>query len=324
MMQSHAVDISFVIVSWNVADLLAACLKSITTELEAAELTGEVLVVDNASSDQTLRMLYDQFPWVRVIANRGNAGFARANNQGFAAATGDLVFILNPDTVLKPGALQRLVALLKQHPEVGMVGPKLIYGNGELQMSSARLLPTLRSAVISDALSLYTLPLVGRWLIRYVSPYDYERTQEIEAISGAAMLVRRTVLHVVGGFHEAYKHGGEDLELCLRFREHGQKIYYVHDALIVHYAGQSSKQDLVRVVPQAILSKQHYFQRCQGQLQATLFRLIIQSLYVPKLLLFSMIRLLRGHEKLQALETNLKIAGILLTWRGKDFPTKVW
>lgn len=321
-MQSHSVDISFVIVSWNVADLLAACLQSITYELESAKLTAEVIVVDNASVDQTLSMLHAQFPWVQVIANKGNAGFARANNQGFTIATGDLVFILNPDTVLRPGALHRLVALLKQHPEIGMVGPKLFYGNGELQMSAARPLPTLLTAIIDDALSLYRLFFFGRWFQRYVAPYDYEHTQEVEAISGAAMLVRRAVLTRVGGFYEGYLHGGEDVELCLRFRECGQKVFYVHDAIILHYAGQSSIQDLVRVVPQSILSKQLYMQRCYGPRHALLFRLIIQCLFVPKMLLFSLIRLLQGQEKWPALATSLKIAGALWLWRSSSSALK--
>src|SRR5262245_39870565 len=234
------VDVSIIIVSWNVAELLKGCIQSIVEY--SSGLSLEVIVVDNASMDHTLSMLAEEFRWVRVIGNKENVGFACANNQGFRRAEGKYVFILNPDTVLVNGALRRMVEFLDRNPTVALVGPKICRGNGETQASCARLLPTLSWSFFCDTLQLFKLPLIGSWFShKYFSPYDYSITQEIEAASGAAMLVRNEVIQKLGGFGDSFLHCGEDVDLCFRLRQAGWKIYYLSDAMIVHYSGQSNR-----------------------------------------------------------------------------------
>ena len=238
-------DVSVVIVSWNVAGLLADCLDSLLRCSDG--LTLEVWVVDNASSDNTVEMVRSRYPWVQLIANADNRGFAAANNQAFQHVRGRFVFILNPDTVLEPRALQSLVRFLEERGDAGMVGPYMYRPDAGIETNVARRMYTLSAALWIDSLRVQTLPCIGpRLYRRFCTPYDYTLTREVEAISGAAMLVRRELLDKLQGFAEVFIHGGEDLDLCFRVRAAGWKVYYDAAARFQHLGGQSNKQASVR------------------------------------------------------------------------------
>ncbi len=309
-----APDVSIIIVSWNVAPLLGQCLRSVAAD--AAGLSAEVIVVDNASSDRSVAVLRSEFPEVRLIANDANFGFARACNQGLRHASAPLVLLLNPDTVVARGALTTLIRFLREHADAGMVGPALQNEDGTFQQASARLLPTVARLVASDVLRLPKAPLLGRWFQRkLISPYDPDTRQEVQAISGAAMLVRREVFEQAGGFGECFIHCGEDLDLCYRIRRAGWKVYFVPEARVVHLRGQSSRQVPVRTLVNGAISIQRYFDRCFGPWHGRLYRLVLQAIDAPFTVLTGAIKSLVGLQPRSALRQQLQYARGIWSWR---------
>lgn len=307
-------QMSIVIVSWNVAELIEGCLDSIAKH--SSDIPLQVIVVDNASKDDTVRRLRKNYPWVQVIANEANIGFARANNQALKYVKGEFVVLLNPDTVVVERALNTMKEFLQSHPEVGMVGPRIILPNGHVQDMSARLLPTLGWSLLCDCLNLNKLPMVGPLLTRrYVSPYNYNLTQQVEAISGAAMMLRRTVIERVGLFGESFLHCGEDVDLCFRIQKSGWNIIYLCDAAVIHYDGRSRVQAPVRVEINTTLSIQQYFVRCFGKVQGVCYRMIVQVIKVPITLVVGIVKMLTGGENLEGLKRRFAIAKGIWCWR---------
>ncbi len=308
------VDITVVIVSWNVAGMLGDCLDSLACDRGSLGL--EVLVVDNASSDNTLEVLRTRFPWVRVIANQENRGFARANNQGIALARGRFVLLLNPDTIVSPGALRALFDFLVIHPAVGAVGPNLRRPSGKPDAGSARRSYSLAAALLIDALRLRAVPRIGPYLYRrLLAPYDYETTQGVEAVSGAAILARREILQALDGFGDMFLHCGEDLDLCFRIREAGWEIWYVAAAVIVHLGGQSSKNAPLRAEVEAALSTEMFFNRCYGNWQGRLYRCIVRTIQAPVMVAIGVLRFVSRRAPASDLYQRLRIARALMLWR---------
>jgi len=308
------VDLSIIIVSWNVASLLAVCLQSIAAE--QGNLCVETIVVDNASKDDSVTMVRRDFPAARLIANADNVGFARASNQALALARGRYVMMLNPDTRLAPGSLKTMIAFLESHSTAGMVGPLLIFPDGRRQLASAHRLPTLSSALLCDTLRLHELPLVGSWISRvFLSDYDYGRTQEVESISGACMILRHGVLERTGGFGDCFIHCGEDIDLCFRVRQAGWTIHFLSDAKVIHWWGKSVQQAPVRTTVNAALSIQHYFTRCYGTISGITYRLMVQGLQMPLTLLIGAFKLALGLESRTQFRHRYEFARAIVTWR---------
>jgi GT2 family glycosyltransferase len=306
--------LSVVIVSWNVVDLLEQCVESLLKHSTGIPL--EIIVVDNASRDRTREMLRERFPAVKVIANERNEGFARANNQALKCIAGRLALILNPDTVLVDRSLDRMIHFMDSHPEVGMAGPRVSYPNGEVQKTCARLIPPITSVLFHDILQFRQLPVLGKWVSKKCYyPYDHGISQEVAAISGAAMLVRRKVLETIGGFGESFIHYGEDLDLCFRVKKAGWKIHYLSDASVIHVAEQSSRQVPIRISVNGALSIQEYFRRCFGPAHGLLYRLMVCAIQVPFMITNGCARLLLRSESAQEFRQRLAIAKGLWRWR---------
>ncbi len=307
-------DVSVVIVSWNVANLLVGCLDSLVRCADGLAL--EVWVVDNASSDNSVELVRSRYPWVHLIANEDNRGFARANNQAIRQARGRFVLILNPDTVVQAGALGGLYRFLAEHGEVGMVGPRLVDGNGEIWEMCARRLFTMSTAFWFEGLCVHGVPRLGRWALRRLwTPYDFEVTQEVECLSGAAMLVRRELLQDLQGFGEMFQHCGEDLDLCFRTRAAGWKIYYDANATIVHLIGRSEEQDESRCHIDSILGNEEYLVRCYGRLHGRLYRLMNRCVCLPRVLVVGIVKSLAGAQSRAAWLERLKVARFLCRWK---------
>ena len=310
-------DVSVVIVSWNVAKLLADCLDSLQKTSEGLSL--EVWVVDNASSDDSVEMLRTRYPWVHLIANEDNRGFARANNQAIRQATGRFLFILNPDTIVQPGAMQELVGYLESRPDVGMAGPCVRGLAGDIDPPSARRTYSLGVALWLETLRLDQLPWIGPVIQRRILlPYDYAVTQEVEAISGAVMLARRELLQTLQGFGDSFVHCGEDTDLCFRIRAAGWKIVYDPSATVLHIGRQSSKQALVRVDMNAFLGNQEFLRRSYGRWHAAMYRLIVQCLGVPQILFMACIRFILRKEPGRVFKNRLSLVWHIIRWQ----PTK--
>lgn len=285
------IDLSIIVVNWNVCDLLRRCLASIF----AAELPRlEVIVVDNASTDGSLDMLRAEFQRVTLIANADNRGFPAANNQGLVAARGRLAMTLNPDTEMVGDALARMIAYLDAHPDVGALGPQLLNPDGSVQ-SSRRRFPTLATALFE---STWLQGVAPRSILRRYSMDDTpaDVTHEVDWITGACLVVRREILESVGGLDEGFFMYSEELDWCRRIKQAGWKIVYLSEAKVIHHAGRSSEQAVAARHVHFQTSKVRYFRKYHGWLVAGVLRLFLLAMYLWQIGLESAKALL-GHKR---------------------------
>lgn len=234
-------DLSVIIVSWNVKRLLAECLTSVYEALAQSHFQGEVLVVDNASSDGSAEMVRERFPQALLLANGENRGFAAANNQAIALTQGRFVLLLNPDTVVRRDALDILVRFMEDTPSAGMAGPRLVYPDGRFQHAAFRF-PSLAQAFF-DFFPLHYRLLESSFNGRYPrSLYAAGRPFAIDHPLGACMMVRRQAIDEVGGMDEGFFMYCEEIDWAMRLKRAGWEVYCVPAAEVVHYAGQSTQQ----------------------------------------------------------------------------------
>ena len=290
------IDLSIVIVNWNVRDLLRRCLATV---FAATPYALEVIVVDNASSDGSLDMLRAEFPQVHLIANADNRGFPAANNQGLSAARGRYAMALNPDTEIAGDALIRIIAYLDRHPDVGALGPQLLNSDGSIQ-SSRRRFPTFVTALFE---STWLQGIAPHGVLRrfYVDDVPASVTQEVDWVTGACIAVRREVLEGVGGFDESFFMYSEELDWCKRVRSAGWKIVYLPEAKIVHHVGKSSEQAVAARHIHFQTSKVRYFRKYHGRVVAETLRLILLTMYLWQIGLESFKALL-GHKRAMRLQ----------------------
>ncbi len=244
-------DLSIAIVNTNTRDLLRACLHSV--EEHSGGLNIEIFVSDNNSSDGSVDMLNQEFPAVQVIRNNYNAGFIRSTNLGLKRARGRHLLLLNPDTVVKKDALKLMVDFLDDHPDVGAVGPRIRYGDGRLQYS-ARTFPSLATSIFNSKSILTTLFPNNRWSRAYISrDEDYDRTRDVDWLSGSCLMVRREVYDQIGGLDERYFLYSDDVDWCMEMKKHGWRRCYYHVPEIIHYEEQT-----VRKMPVFTTTHRHW------------------------------------------------------------------
>ncbi len=232
-------DLSIIIVSWNTKDLLQKCLHSIY--LHQADLSLEVYVVDNNSSDQTVEMIRNDFPQVKLISNNLNFGFAKANNQAAKVAKGDYILLLNPDTEISPNSLSKAINYLKTHPNCGVLGAKLLNYDKTIQ-PSVRNFPTIWPIF----LMLIKAPKFFKHL-NSIDHYlkidlDYTKIQSVDQVMGAFMMMSREKFKQIGYLDERFFIWFEEVDLCYRFKKSGQVVIYNPEIEIIHYGGQSFAQ----------------------------------------------------------------------------------
>ena len=275
------VDISIIIVSWNVRELLRKCLYSVIGIQSSVKslLNTEIIVADNASSDNTVEMLRAEFPNVRVIENRENVGFGRANNKALAVAQGRYLFLLNPDTEIRPGALQTLYDYAEAHPRVGMIGPQLFYGDGTRQ-SSRRRFPTLATAFLESTKLQQWFPRNRVLTQYYMRDTRDDATQQVDWINGAAMFVRRKLYDQIGGFDEQFFMYSEELDWCYRAKKASWEIVYLPTAQITHYEGKSSEQAAARRDIYFNTSKIRFYRKYRGAFVAEILRAFLLLTFV--------------------------------------------
>ena len=270
------VDLSIIIVSWNVRDLLARCLDSIAEDLGRPAAGGvpldyEVIVVDNGSVDGSIDMLRESFPWVRLVVNERNAGFTRANNQGLALSRGRHLLLLNPDTEILGDALQRMVHYLDAHPEVGILGPQLLHPDGRVQ-SSRRRFPAYATGFVEST-------ILQRWLPRhpllrryYVEDVDDGQTQEVDWVVGACMMIRRRAFEEVGPLDERFFMYSEELDYAHRLKGVGWRVVYLPEARVIHHEAGSSGQVAAQRLILFHTSKVQFYEKAFGRRRATWLR----------------------------------------------------
>jgi len=241
-------DISIVIVNYNVREFLRGALESVRRSLAFGGLEGEVFVVDNASRDGSAEMVRKEFPEVLLHALNENIGFGRANNLAMREAKGKYMLILNPDTILGEDTLQVMIDFMKAHPKTGVSGCKLLNADGSFQISCRRGFPT-PWASFTKLFGLSTFfpnsPRFAQYNLTYL-PVD--ETYEIDALAGAFMLLSREAFEKTAGFDEDYFMYGEDIDLCYRIKKAGLAVYYVHSTSTVHFKGESTRRSVLNEV----------------------------------------------------------------------------
>ncbi len=252
-------ELSTVIVNHRSREPLRQCLAAL--EADAAGIAHETVVVDNDPGDGALESIARDFPQVRGIANAENVGYARAINQGLAATTGELVLAMNPDCVLERGALAALIGYLRAHPRTAVAGPRILDSDGTLQYS-ARSFPDHLTFLFNRYSLLTRLFPDNRFSRRYLlTDWDHASVREVDWLSGACLMVRRTAIGQVGPMDETFFMFNEDVDWCRRMKLAGWAVTYVPEARVVHHIGASRK----KVAPKVILERHrgmiHYFHK---------------------------------------------------------------
>jgi len=260
-------DLSVIIVSYNTADLIGNCLKSV---LATSNITKEIFVVDNASSDESSDFIKDKFPSVHVIANAKNVGFAAANNQVLPQCKGKYIFFLNPDTEVVSDTFIEAISFMDANSQVGLAGTKIMNSDGTLQ-----------------------------WSVSYKYPGQKYTTTElsnlpgnIACVLGASMIARSELIEKIGGFDEDFFLYGEDQDLCLKIRELGDEIGYIDTAVVVHLGGQSEKDSLSsevwkkKIRAEYIFYRKHYLPKTitkisRAYILKTCWRILTLKLFSP-------------------------------------------
>jgi hypothetical protein len=233
-------DLSIIIVNYNVRDFLENALTSL---LKAAEgIAAEIIVVDNASDDGSVEMVREKFPQVRLLASTVNTGFARGNNLALADAAGRYLLLINPDTIVREDTLRTMIRFMDARPDAGLAGCRILNPDGTLQLACRRSFPTPWVA-FTKLTGLSSLAprsrLFGRYNLTYLDPAE---DHEVEAISGSFMMMRRETYERVGGLDERFFMYGEDLDWCYRVREAGCQVWYVAGTSIIHFKGESTRR----------------------------------------------------------------------------------
>ncbi len=297
-------DLSIIIVNWNTRELLAGCLRSVfgsqlpavssrgetgSSALEPTQpslpftsatpglLAGEVIVVDNASTDGSARMVREQFPWVRVIENTENVGFARANNQGIGQSQGRYVVLLNSDTEVHAGAFDTLVAFLDTHPSTAGCGPRLLNADGSLQPSC--------HPILTPGREFWRLVFLDRFWRRATyaqQRWGFSTPRRVEVIKGACLILRREALAQVGLLDERYFMYTEEMDLCYRLLRAGWELWWVPQALVTHYGEASSKQVADAMYLELYRSKAQFQRKFGGERAVRRFRRLLWLAYAPR------------------------------------------
>jgi len=218
-------DLSIIIVNYNVREYLLKCLKSIFRNTQ--EISFEVIVVDNASSDDSSGVVLEQFPQVKLIGNQTNLGFARANNQGIKVARGSFILLLNPDTEVIDQGFSRMLKFLKENKKVGIVGPCLLNSDGSLQNTGYKF-PTLAILFKANFLGISDHP---------VKP---DKSKQVDWLQGSCLMMKKELLNDIGLLDEDFFIYGEEKDLCFRTKKAGWEIYSLPQCEVIHHANKSA------------------------------------------------------------------------------------
>ena len=269
-MANNKVALSIIIVNWNSKDYVRKCLRSVYAHSHG--LSFEIIVVDSASHDGCGEMLASEFPDVRFIQSEQNIGFANANNMGAVQARGECLLFLNPDTELVNPAINLLFEALTGLKDAGAVGARLLNGDGSLQTSCIQAFPTILNQLLDAEAIRRRFPKAFLWGIAPLYSKQVELA-EVEAISGACIMMKRDVFMDIGCFSVDYFMYAEDMDLCYKAARKGRVNYYVPGAVIIHHGDgsvQNAKSNFATIM--AVESLWRYFKKYRGVVYASIFR----------------------------------------------------
>lgn len=272
-------DLSIIIVNWNTQDHLRQCLTSIAETAQSfASWQVETVVVDNASTDDSCSIVRSTFPWVTLIENSSNLGFAVANNIGISCSRSKYVLLLNSDTILHPGALDHLLRFMEDHPRAAAIGPMLLNADGSLQPSCHPMLTPERE--------FWRLLFLDHLLPRAtydMSTWDPATPRPVEVIKGACLMLRREALDQVGLLDESYFMYTEEVDLCYRLHQQGWQLWWVPRARVTHFGGVSSRQIAREMYLELYRSKVRFYRKFGGNDRAQRFITLTKLAYWPRI-----------------------------------------
>jgi GT2 family glycosyltransferase len=254
----NSMDISIIIVTWNSQDFIRNCLDSIF--LLGDRVSREIIVVDNGSSDETAKIVREFYPGVNLIENKGNLGYAKANNQGIEGAQGRYVLLLNPDTQLTENSLSSMYEFMERDPRAGALGPKLLNPDKSTQ-PSCREFPDFSNLIWEFTVLSRLFPdskTFGGWRMGY---FAFDRPREVDQPMGSCLMLRKGTLDEVGLFDEEFAMFFNDVDLCYRIKNAGWKIYFHPDAQVIHHKGASTRKVKRRMIWLSHLAFYKFFKK---------------------------------------------------------------
>jgi len=278
-------DLSIIIVTYNSSAFIGACLRSLVERMRG--LNYEILLVDNASSDETCRLIQEEFPGVTLNQSPSNIGFAKANNLGLRKATGDFVLLINPDTLWKRGDVRRAIQFLRDHPDIGGLGCRLILQDGSWQKSHGYF-PTL-GRELKEAFYLPRLFPEMSWSKGMFNYRERFEVRPVDWVSCAFFLCKKNAIMEVGGLDEHFFMYYEDIDLSKRMREKGRTLYYYPEIEIFHYQGVPTLYDFGE-------SPYLYFEKHFGLSFAKILRCVFLLKFFIRILIFALLSLFTGRE----------------------------
>ncbi|MBN1123713.1 MAG: glycosyltransferase family 2 protein [Sedimentisphaerales bacterium] len=268
----ETLDVSILIVNWNTKDLLRDCLVSVYEQTR--DISFEIIVIDNASSDGSAEMVKSEFPDVTLLENTKNLGFAAANNQGYHISSGRYVLLLNTDTVVLDEAIQKCVAFADEDPQIGVLGVRIEDSDGRMKRDCYQFCSVLNLMI--------SLPGFHRMFPRsrffgreHMTWWDFDDIREVDVIGGCYMLVRREAIEQVGLLDEGYFMYAEEMDWCWRFQNAKWKNVYNPHAHIIHYGGMSSAQNPGQMRVEYQKSILRFIEKRQGLLARIISRMLL-------------------------------------------------
>ena len=276
-------ELSVIIVNWNAKSLLEQSLKSVYSCITES-FPLEVFVVDNGSSDGSPGMVKEKFPAVKLIENRENLGFARANNQAIGKSSGKYVLLLNSDVIILNKALEKTITFLENHPDAGAVGCKLLNQDGTLQHSCYNFGSLTRSVISSLGLDRTIFRNISKFQ-SLLKNWSHDKVREVDYVRGAFLMLRKKSIEDVGLLDERFFMYAEEADVCYRLKKAGWKVYFFPGAEVIHLRGRSSNSMGLRAQSQRLLSRILFFRKWHGLLYCSIHRVLIIALALLRIAL---------------------------------------
>ena len=295
--KSLLADVSVIIVNWNAKKYVEECLTSL---IEAAnDLSVEIILVDNASTDGSVEMVNQSFPSVKVIQNESNLGFAAANNIGIKVATGKYVCLINSDVNVPPNCLQNMYRYMNEQPSIGLLGPKMLGKCGNTRRSGMRF-PTIGNMLLRALALDSTLKGPGPMGGFLMADFHFDQIKDMEVLNGWFWMARREALDEVGLLDEQFFMYGEDIDWCKRFRLAGWRIVFYPQAEALHYGGASSANAPIRFFIEMQRANLQYWKKYHGRVSLFFYLLVVWLNHIVRTLAWSLTYLARPKRRSRA------------------------
>lgn len=304
-------SLSILIINWNSKDCLRACLRSV--EATCQDLAPQVIVVEGGSFDGCAEMIAAEFPGIDFIQSDLNLGFGGSNNLGVISVRREMLLLLNPDTELRESSVSRLLEDFASLPDAGLLAPRLHNSDGSLQDSCVQSFPTLLNQLLDSDLLRRIFPNSSLWGVG--KAYSSLEPTEVEAVSGACMLMRTADYKALGGFSPEFYFYGEDMDLCARLRQTGKKTWHIPEPGIVHHGGVSTSSQLSKFATVHLRHAiQIYLRKHHGPLHAAAYRVLMPAMAVLRLTFLLPARLIARPGKTRRLDIAIDKWTTVLRW----------